>query len=76
MSGCGCGIEKELGILRERVLSRSRVQKVSLARRLFFLRAHEEARESMSALGGLCGFAHTSVREAIERAREARDECH
>jgi hypothetical protein len=32
--------------------------------------------ESMSALGRLCGFAHTSVREAIERAREERDEGH
>ena len=36
----------------------------------------EEAGESMSALGRLCGFAHTSVREAIERAREERDGCH
>ena len=35
---------------------------------MFFLRAHEEAGESMSSLGHLCGFAHTSVREAIERA--------
>ena len=57
-------------------MSNSRVQKVSLARRVFFFRAHEETGESMSALGRLCGFAHTSVREAIERAREARDECH
>jgi len=30
----------------------------------------------MSALGRLCGFAHTSVREAIERAREQRDGGH
>jgi len=27
-------------------------------------------------VGRLCGFAHTSVREAIERAREERDEGH
>lgn len=33
----------------------------------------EEAGESISGLGRLCGFAHASVREAIERAREERD---
>ena len=65
------GIEG-LEILRDR----SRVRKVSRVRGAFFLRAHEEAGESMSALGRLCGFAHTSVREAIERAREERDEGH
>jgi hypothetical protein len=41
---------------------------------MFFLRAHEEAGESVSALGRLCGFAHTSVRQAIERVREERDD--
>jgi hypothetical protein len=41
-----------------------------------YLRAHEEGGESMSALGRLCGFAHTPVREAIERVREERDEVH
>jgi len=45
-------------------------------RRVVFPRAHDEAGESMSALGRLYGFAHTSVREAIERAREERDEGH
>ena len=39
-------------------------------REIFRLLAHEEAGESMSALCHLCGFAHTSVSEAIERARE------
>jgi hypothetical protein len=34
----------------------------------------KEAGESMFALGCLCGFSHTSGREAIERAREKRDE--
>ena len=34
------------------------------------------AGESMSSLGRLCGFAQTSLREAIERAREERDEGH
>ena len=43
-------------------------------REIFRLRAHEEAGESMSALGRFCGFAHTSVRETIEKAREERDE--
>jgi hypothetical protein len=41
---------------------------------MFFLRAHEEAGESVSSLGRLCGFAHTSVRQAIETVREERDE--
>jgi putative transposase len=67
---------KEWGVLREQILSSSRVRTVSRARGVFFLRAHVEAGESMSALGRLCGFAHTSVREAIERAREERDEGH
>jgi chromosomal replication initiation ATPase DnaA len=65
---------KEWGVLGEQILSRSRIRKVSQARRVFFLRAHEEAAESMSALGRLCGFAHTSVREAIERARQESNE--
>jgi len=67
---------KEWGFLRGQILSRSRVRKLSRARRMFFLRAHREVGESMSALGRLCGFAHTSVREAIGRAREERDEGH
>jgi len=64
---------EQSGISQEQLLSRSRVHKVSRARRVFFLRAHEESGESMAALGRLCGLAHTSVREAIQRAREERD---
>ena len=67
---------KEWGVFREQILSRSRARKVSRARGVFFLRAHEEAGESMSALGRLCGVAHTSVRESIERARKQRDNHH
>jgi putative transposase len=54
------------------ILSRSRARKVSQARREFFLRAQEEAGESMAALARLCGLAHTSVREAIEKAKIER----
>jgi putative transposase len=67
---------KEWGVFREQILSRSRARKVSRARGVFFLRAHEEVGESMSALGRLCGVAHTSVRESIERARKQRDNHH
>ena len=58
-----------LEILRDR----SRVRKVSRVRGAFFPRAHEEAGGLMSALAVFAG-AHTSVREAIEKAswREGR----
>jgi putative transposase len=54
------------------ILSRSRARKVSRARREFFLRAQEESGESMAALARLCGLAHTSVREAVEKAKAER----
>ncbi len=63
---------EQWGVPPEQLLSRSRVRKVSRARSVFFLRAHEERGEPMAALGRLCGLAHTSVREAIERARDER----
>ncbi len=65
---------KGCGILREQVLSPSRIRRISRGRRMFFLRAHEEAGESMAALGRLCGLTHTGVRAAIEKAREERGE--
>ena len=65
---------KYWGVSREQVLSRSRVEVVSQARRTFFLRAHEQTGESMAALGRLCDLAHTSVKQAIEKARMERDE--
>jgi hypothetical protein len=42
----------------------------------FLMLSHEGAGESMPALGRLCGFAHTSVKEAIETAREEKDGTH
>jgi hypothetical protein len=54
-------------------LSRVRIRPVSRARAIFFSLSHEEAGESMSALVRPCGFAHTSIWEAIEKAREVRD---
>ena len=63
---------RKWGISREQLLSKTRIRRVTRARRDFFLRAHEEAGESMASLGRLCGFAHTSVREAIEKARKER----
>jgi REP element-mobilizing transposase RayT len=52
------------------ILSGSRVRPVSTARRLFLLRAYEEAGASYARLGRICGLAHTSVKQAIEKARE------
>jgi REP element-mobilizing transposase RayT len=60
-------------VRREQLLSGMRVRRVSAARRLFFLRAHEEAGASYSALGRMCGMAHTSVRAAIEKAKSEKD---
>ena len=61
-------------ISREQILTKTKVRRVTRARREFFLRAQEEAGESMASLARLCGLAHTSVREAIEKARQERDE--
>lgn len=60
------------GISREQILSKTKVRKITRARREFFLRAQEEAGTSMSSLARLCRLAHTSVREAIEKARKER----
>jgi REP element-mobilizing transposase RayT len=59
----------KLQVRPEHVLSRVRVREVCTARRLFFLRAYEEAGATYASLGKLCGMAHTSVREAIYKAR-------
>jgi REP element-mobilizing transposase RayT len=56
-------------ISMELILSGSRVRPVSTARRLFLLRAYEEAGASYARLGRICGLAHTSVKQAIEKAR-------
>ncbi|MGD8227432.1 MAG: transposase [Desulfobacteraceae bacterium] len=63
---------EEWRVAREQILSKSRVRRISKARRAFFLRAHEEAGESLTALGRLCGIAHTSVRQAIGKAEQER----
>jgi chromosomal replication initiation ATPase DnaA len=60
---------KNGGVSREQILKGSRTREISQARRVFFLRAHEETGQSFAALGRLCGFFHTSVREAIAKAR-------
>jgi hypothetical protein len=62
------------GVSKEQILSKQRTRTVSRARREFFLRAHEEAGDSMASLARLCGLAHTSIREAIEKGRIERDE--
>lgn len=60
---------REWKVQPTQILSRLRTRNISQARRAFFLRAHEEAGESLTALARLCGVAHTSVREAIEKAK-------
>ncbi len=61
-------------IPKELILSRSRIRRVSSARRLFLLRAHEETGASYTTLGRFCGLAHTSVKQAIEKARTENNE--
>lgn len=65
---------RKWGISRAQLLSKTKTRRVTRARREFFLRAHEEAGESMASLARLCGLAHTSVREAIEKAFKERME--
>lgn len=60
---------RALEIPQEQVLSRSRERSVSAARRQFFLRAYEEAGASYTSLGRICGISHTSVKQAIVKAR-------
>jgi putative transposase len=63
---------QEWKVQSTQILSRLRARNISRARRVFFLRAHEEAGESLTGLARLCGLAHTSVREAIEKAKIER----
>jgi REP element-mobilizing transposase RayT len=64
---------KDWKIQPTQIVSRLRARRISRARREFFLRAQEEAGESLAALARLCGVAHTSVREAIEKAKIERE---
>lgn len=63
---------KKWKVYSTQILSGSRARRISQARREFFLRAQEEAGESLTGLARLCGVAHTSVREAIEKAKIER----
>jgi len=63
------GICQDWRVSREQILSGARTREISQARRAFFLRAHEETGQSFASLGRLCGLSHTSVREAIAKAR-------
>jgi hypothetical protein len=49
----------------EQIVGRSRQRRVSLARREFLVRAHEEARLSAAALSRICSITHVSVRQAL-----------
>jgi REP element-mobilizing transposase RayT len=51
------------------ILSGCRDRKFSQARRAFFMLAHEEAGESLTKLGRLCGVTHSAVKQAVEKAR-------
>jgi len=66
-------VSSALQISEDLILSKSRVRRVSAARRLFFLRAHEEAGATYTELGRLCGIEHTSVREAVAKARSEKE---
>jgi putative transposase len=64
---------KEWKVARTQILGGSRARRISQARRVFFLRAHEEAGVSLAALARMCCISHTSVREALEKARVERE---
>ena len=64
---------RKSGIPKNQLLSKVRVRRISAARRDFFLRAHREAGASYSALGRLCGMAHTSVKGAIDKADQEQE---
>ncbi len=65
---------QDFRVWREQILGGSRARDISRARSLFFLRTHQEAGQSFTGLGRLCGFSHTSVREAIAKARMEEQE--
>jgi REP element-mobilizing transposase RayT len=64
---------KQWKLTSAQILGRIRSRQISQARREFFLRAQEEAGESLAALARMCGFSHTSVRDALEKARVERE---
>jgi putative transposase len=49
----------------EQILGKRRERRVSLARREFLVRAHEEARLSAATLSRICKITHVSVRQAL-----------
>lgn len=53
------------GLAPEQIVGTSRQRRVSLARREFLVRAHEEARLSAAALSRICKITHVSVRKAL-----------
>jgi putative transposase len=62
-------VTRKWGITPKQILSRSRARKISRARRVFFLLAHEKGGASITELGRLCGITHSAVEQAIEKAR-------
>ena len=62
-------VAREWKVTAEQVLSKSRNRKISQARRVFFLWAHEEGGASITELGRLCGITHSAVKQAMEKAR-------
>jgi len=67
-------VAAQSGISQEQILGATRARSVSHARRLFYLRAHEEAGASISALGRLSGRSHVAVKQAIELAKTEQKE--
>lgn len=62
-------VAREWKVTGEQILSKSRDRKISQARRVFFLWAHEEGGASITELGRLCGITHSAVKQAVEKAK-------
>ena len=58
-------VSEKWSLASEQILSKSRQRRVSLARREFLVRAHEDARLSAAKLSRICKITHVSVRQAL-----------
>lgn len=65
-------VAKRSGISREQILGASRNRSVCLARKQFFVAAHESAGATLAQLGRLTGRSHVAVKLAIEQAKAER----
>jgi len=65
-------VSEKLGVSREEILGPGQTRRSAGARRLFYLRAQEEAGATAAHLGRLSDRSHTTVAKAIDQARRLR----